>query len=210
MSRSLKHRTTEHRSTIKRNDPTSSGARHSNASNHPATSPAFLGIERWKFGLYPKKKWEEFWICYFFPPEGLNKDFFNLTTFDHLLIYHLPLGTFMEQNITASVTLLTEFIGPWLQSPFQPIHVLSVCVWLTIWFVLWLVLYFYAKMIWSNKVVLLTTSVAGVPACLQDLFCHAATMEGGEVVESSSESLTHQPEAVTAWFWKYFWRQGAR
>lgn len=50
------------------------------------------------------------------------------------------------------------------------------------------------------KVVLHTTSVAGVPACLQDFFYHASTMDAGEVAESSSESLMHQPEAVTAWF----------
>lgn len=130
MSRSLKHRTIEHRSTIKRNDPTSSGARHSNASNHPATSPAFLGGEAIKpnqrgGSLDFIQKKNERRIFYFFPPhlEGWIK-IFHLTTF-YLLIYHVPLGPFFEQNILAFVKHFSLF---WQNSLVHGYNPCTVCV----------------------------------------------------------------------------------
>lgn len=153
-SRSLKHCAMEHRSAIKRNDPTSSGARRSNASNHPATSSAFLGTEAVKpnqrggsLDFIQKKNQRRIldFFTFFPPPEGWIK-IFHLTTFYHLHIYHLPLGPFFEQNITASVKRSSLLWQNSLVHGYSPLFNRSMdcmCVWLTVWFVLWLVLCFY-------------------------------------------------------------------
>lgn len=138
-SRSLKHRTMEHRSTIKRNDPTSSGARHSNASNHPATSPAFLGIEAIKSNqrggsldfIQKKNERRIFDFLLFSPPGGLNRDF----SFNYFLSSaHLPSTSqpiFWAKYhcfCQTLLTLLTKFIGPWLQSPSTKPCTVCVCL----------------------------------------------------------------------------------